>query len=101
MQKTVESIEQELRTAIEELQTLEAEQGHLDEAERAAVEADHKERIKAARSGKRIRDAITRRRSKVAEVRDRAEELPYELHAARTRVAQLRVELAEARVDGL
>jgi hypothetical protein len=90
-------IRRELDAANAELAELLTEQGHQDEAVKAAVEEDHRERIKAARTGKRLRDAITSRRSKVQEVKDRAEELPYLLHSARLREAELRKEVAEAR----
>ncbi len=99
--RTTQDVEQELQAANEELQALEAERGHLDEAIREAIQEDHKEREKAARTGGKIRNALSRRRSKVAEVKDRAEELPYELHFAHVRVAELRKEYAESKADAL
>ncbi len=101
MQKTAQDIQQELDQAIEELMSLEAEAGHQDEAVKSAIQEDHKEREKAARTGGKIRAALSRRKSKVQEVKDRAEELPYELHFARLRVAELRKEVAEAKVPEL
>jgi chromosome segregation ATPase len=96
--RTTEDIQQELGAAIEELQELQVEAGHLDEAVREAIKEDHKERERAAKTGGKIRNALARRKSKVAEVRDRAEELPYELHFARVRVAELRREAARSKV---
>lgn len=100
-QQSTDRIQQELDAATAELVELQTEQGHLGESEKVAIEEDHAERMKAARTGKRLRDAITRRRSKVQEVRDRSEELPFLLHTARLRVAELRVELTEAKAPEL
>jgi chromosome segregation ATPase len=91
-----EQIRQELEQAREELRSLETEAGHLDEAEREAIQQDHDERMKAARSGGKIMDAITRRRSKQQEVCHKREQLPYAIHSARIRVAELQLEHAEA-----
>ena len=91
--RTTQDMQQELGAAIEELLELEVEAGHLD----VAIKEDHKERERAAKTGGKIRNALARRKSKVAEVRDRAEELPYELHFARVRVAELRKEAAQSK----
>jgi vacuolar-type H+-ATPase subunit H len=95
-QTTVEELREALDVAKEELRELLAEQGHLDDREKEAIEEDHQKRMKAAREGGSIRQALTRRKSKVQEVRDRSEELPYLVWSARVREAELRRDYNEA-----
>lgn len=83
-------LKEALDSANQELPELLAEQGHLDEREKEAIKADHEGRMKAAREGGSIRQALTRKKSKVQEVRDRSEELPYLIWSARVREAELR-----------
>lgn len=88
-QTTVEGLKEALNAARGELRELLAEQGYASEREKEAIKADHESRMKAAREGGSIRQALTRRKSKVAEIRDRAGELPYVIWSARVRVAEL------------
>ena len=98
--RNANQIQKELDAAREELMSFEVEQGNLDETEREAIDVDQRERMKAAKSGGKIRAALARRKSKLEEVENRRAELPYEIHVARVRVAELRLEHAEASLPG-
>jgi hypothetical protein len=96
VQVNSEELREKLDAAKGELGELLAESGHLDVREKEAIGLDHQQRIKAAREGGSIRQALTRRKSKVQEVRDRSEELPYLIWSARIRVAELEHAFYEA-----
>ncbi len=96
VQTSSEELREQLEAARGELRGLLAEQGHLDEREKEAIKADHEKRMEAAREGGSIRQALSRRKSKVQEVRDRSEELPYLIWSARVREAELQRDFNEA-----
>ncbi len=92
--------EQELRDRLEaaraELAGLVAEQAGMPARMREAEQEDHAQRLRAARTGGGIAAAISKVKSKVRGVKDRGEELPYEIWSARIRVAELELAHYEA-----
>lgn len=89
-------LRQELEQARVELSELLTEQGRLPESIRQAEQEDHAERLRAARSGGSIAATLSKMKSKVRGVKDRREELPYEIWSARIRAAELEREHYEA-----
>lgn len=85
-----------LAAAREELDELLAEQRRLGEDLEAARRGDHEERMEVARSGGRIRSAISAVVSRVRDVEDRREALPHEVRSARLRVLELEREHQDA-----
>lgn len=96
MSNTAEELREQLETARVQLGALIAEQESMAGRLREAEQEDHAERMEAARSGGGIGAALRRVGSKVRGVKDRREELPYEIWSARIRVAELELAHYEA-----
>jgi chromosome segregation ATPase len=94
--KQLEATRRQLEAARQESRDLMEEQGRLEAAERSAIQADHQARIQEARGEGSVVAAVPAIKAKVRRLRDRREELRYEIWNAGIRVAELERDLAEA-----
>lgn len=89
MAKNENNTMEQLEQARQQYAALLTEQGNLDVTRREAFSQDHEARLEAARNGGSVIAAFASRKSKLKEVQEREEALPYEVYAARLLVAEL------------